>query len=71
MPSSFAASPPAEAALFNPAFVGLLVASAAKGYWGVAGAGMPYELVFLVPPIALNQDTRAALPGNTSGRMSS
>lgn len=71
MPSSFASSPPAEAALFNPAFVGLLVSYAAKGYRGVAGAGLPYELAFLVPPIALHQDTRAALPGNTSGRMSS
>jgi hypothetical protein len=71
MPASFATSPPAEAALFNPAFVGLLIASAANGFRSVAGSGMPCELLFLVPPIALHQDTRAALPGNTNGRMSS
>jgi hypothetical protein len=71
MPSSFAASPPVEAALFNPAFLGLLLASAARGFWRISGSGMPFELAFLVPPIALHQDTRAALPGNTSGRMSS
>lgn len=71
MPSSFSGSPPVEAALFNPAFIGLLVASAANGFRSVAGSGMPFELTFLVPPIALHHDMRAALPGNTSGRMTS
>jgi hypothetical protein len=71
MPGTFLTSTPAEASLFNPAFIGLLVASASNGYKNVTGSGIPFELALLVPPIALHEATRLALPGNTSGRMSS
>lgn len=71
MAASFATAPPEEAALFNPAFLGLLLAVAAVDYEASANEPMPVALAFLVPPIALYADTRTALPGNVRGRLSS
>jgi hypothetical protein len=71
MAVSFPSSSPTEAALFNPAFVALLLASAARNYATTAAHALPVELAFLVPPLALHEGTRAALPGNVNGRMSS
>ena len=68
--TSFATSAPASAALFNPAFMAALIASGAIGHREVSHVGLPFELAFLVAPLALHEGTRTALPGNISGRMS-
>lgn len=70
MATSFATAPPEEAALFNPAFLGLLLAVAADDFEATAEEPMPLALAFLIPPIALHADTRAALPGNIRARLS-
>jgi hypothetical protein len=54
--------------LFNPAFVGVLIASAAQAYEGRAGRGMPVALAFVTTPLVLNGGVRAALPGNVKAR---
>lgn len=64
------ALPRADAALFNPAFVGLLLSIAAREHQSVSDAPMPAPLIFLVPGIALHADTRQALPANIARRMS-
>ncbi len=70
MTTSFATAPPEEAALFNPAFLGLLLAVAAEDYEATVDVPMPFTLAFLIPPMALHADTRAALPGNVRKRLS-
>jgi len=64
-------TPPEEAALFNPAFLSVLIAVAAADYEATVGQPMPATLAFLVAPFALHADTRAALPGNVRRRLSS
>jgi hypothetical protein len=54
-----------EARLFNPAFMLTLLAGATADYESVAEEGMPWLLAFLVPPLALAERTRDALPSST------
>ena len=51
--------------LLNPAYFAALLWAAARGYNGVAGDGMPYPLIFLVPPTVLHRYTRQRLPRTT------
>ncbi len=53
---------PEEAALMNPAFMGTVVHHAVHGFEQESGLGMPFPLVFLVPPVVLVEGTRAVLP---------
>lgn len=53
---------PEEAALLNPAFLGLLLVHGVQGYEQETGNGMPFPLIFLVPPVVLIDGTRKALP---------
>lgn len=53
---------PEIAALFNPAFCGLLLYSAIEGYMKRKLRPMPYENSFLILPIVLHSPTRAELP---------
>lgn len=54
---------PAEVAnLLNPAFTGAILGLAVSGYCRKANAGMPFELAFLLLPIALHEATRNRLP---------
>lgn len=71
MAATQATTPPEEAALFNPAFLSLLIAVAAADYEATAHRPMPTTLAFLVAPFSLHADTRAALPGNVRRRLSS
>lgn len=59
--------PAEQARLFNPAFLGALVFSAAAGYQKNApdNAGLPFPLAFLTLPIVLHKSTRDALPRTT------
>lgn len=65
-----ASRPFAELALFNPAFLGLIVIEAARDYRAVTGAHMPVELAYLVPPLVLHEETRSQLPKAASARLS-
>jgi hypothetical protein len=58
-----------EARLFNPAFLATLLAAAGSDHERVAGAGLPWALAFLVPPLVLFEDTRSELPANTNARL--
>ncbi len=51
-----------QARLLNPAFLGTLLWSGAKGYASVANENQPYLISFLVPPIVLHKSTRERLP---------
>lgn len=57
--------PREERALFNPAFVALLLNKAAKGHASVADKPLPVPIAYLVVPLALHAPTREALPNST------
>jgi hypothetical protein len=56
---------PEEARLLNSGFLGLMVWSAAIGYFEVTGSGLPIELAFIALPVSLHSPTRQALPRTT------
>lgn len=47
--------------LFNPAFCGLILFKALRGYEEHDAKGMPFSLALLVLPLALHKDSREAL----------
>ncbi len=49
-------------ALLNPAFLGMLVNDAARGYESEVRSGLPYILAFVAVPAVLHEPTRAAFP---------
>jgi hypothetical protein len=51
-----------EARLFNPAFCGLILYEAIKGYSSESQTGMPFPSTFLVFPFVLHKCTRERLP---------
>lgn len=58
---------PTEVAnLYNPAFFGVLLRKAIERYTEEAKAGMPFELLFLVPPFCLHPATANRLPRSPS-----
>lgn len=60
-----------EEALFNEAYLGLLIALAARHYRDKSsGAAMPWELAFIVIPLVVHRSVRAQLPGSTAARLS-
>lgn len=61
---------PAEReALLNPVFIALLLAHAASGHAERTGNAMPLAECFLVTPIVLHSQTRAALPQRVTKRL--
>jgi hypothetical protein len=53
--------------LFNPAFCGLILFKALRGYEELDEAGMPFSLALLVLPLCLHKDSRQTLEkGNRS-----
>jgi hypothetical protein len=54
-----------EANLFNPAFCAILLAKAADEFTKKTEQPLPFPLAFLVLPVVLHHNTRAALPGST------
>lgn len=52
--------------LFNPAFIGVVLRKSIDGYTAETPAGMPFELLFLVPPICLHPATAMRLPRSPS-----
>jgi len=48
--------------LLNPAYMGILLFRAVVGFTKEAEHGMPYPLLFLVPPFLLHQPTQTRLP---------
>ena len=55
--------PPEEAAHFNPAFCGELLARTTGDYAKVRGTALPLAFVFLVLPLTLPPSLRRILPG--------
>ncbi len=53
-----------QAALFNPAFLAVVLAAASRG--AHEGGGLPWSLAFLVVPLVLHRPSREALPGRTT-----
>jgi hypothetical protein len=61
---------PAERdALYNPAFMALILAQAAAEHDARADSGLPFSLAFLVAPIVLHGATRQALPRQARSKM--
>jgi hypothetical protein len=54
-----------QARLLNPAFVGTLLWSCARGYAATAEQAQPYALSFVVAPVVLHKATRESLPRTT------
>ncbi|MBR7979003.1 three component ABC system middle component [Burkholderia cenocepacia] len=53
--------------LFNPAFCGLIIFKALRGYEELDETGMPFSLALLVLPLCLHKDSRQTLEkGNRS-----
>lgn len=50
------------ASMLNPALVGAMLVAASSMYESESEDPMPWELAFLVAPMALHRDTREALP---------
>ena len=48
--------------LLNPAFLATVIGHAATGYAEHRDQGLPFALVFIVPPLVLHKDTRVVLP---------
>jgi hypothetical protein len=67
--TAWAERPRVEATLLNPALLAVLLAAAAQEY-ETEETGMPWPLVFLVPPLVLHRPTRDALPRNTRTHLS-
>jgi len=58
--------PPEEAALFNPAFCGELIARATKNYEKIRATAFPLPFGFVILPLILHPPTLAALPGRAN-----
>lgn len=58
-----------EAFLFNPAFLATLLGAAASDHERIGGSGLSWALAFIVPSLALYEDTRSELPANTNARL--
>ena len=58
--------PQEEAAHFNPAFCGELLARTINDFRKTAGGPLPLAYAFLVPPLVLHPAARRALPGRAN-----
>lgn len=58
-----------EEALFNPAFLALVIHRAVKEHEQRGGRGMSAVLSYLVPPLALHRATREGLPSVATSQM--
>jgi hypothetical protein len=63
--------PQEEAAHFNPAFCGELLARTTKEFCKQAGKAMPLTYAFLVAPLVLHPTARKALPGRANAAFAS
>lgn len=67
--AALAARPSEDAALYNPAFIALLLAQAAAKHAQRTDRGLPFSLVFLAAPIVLHGPTRRQLPRQERSKM--
>ena len=68
--TSVTSRPFEEDALFNPAFLALLVRAAAADHARRSnGYGLPVILAYVVTPLALHGPTRRSLPSNVTAQM--
>jgi hypothetical protein len=57
------------AAMLNPALIALIIAVASNRYEHDKDEPMPWELSFLVVPMALHADTRTVVPSRVTSRL--
>lgn len=70
MSTATIARPVEEEALFNPAFMSLLLREGAKQHGDRSGGdGLPVSLAYLIVPLALHRRTRESLPSNVRTQM--
>lgn len=71
MSSAIVSTPPfEEEALFNPAFLALVVrAAVADHVLRSGGRGLPTVLAYVITPLALHGPTRRTLPSNVTAQM--
>ena len=55
--------------LLNPAFLATVIGHAAAGYSQLRDEGLPFALVFIVPPLVLHKNTRVALPRMVTSKL--
>jgi hypothetical protein len=60
---------PAVADMLNPALLAAVIAAAASEYTRLSDEPMPYGYAFLVAPLVLHHDTRAALPTSANSHL--
>ncbi|MGI5178704.1 three component ABC system middle component [Dactylosporangium sp. CA-152071] len=60
---------PEAAALFNPAFTGILLIHAVREYESEVSGPMPLPFAFLVLPAVLHEETRQALPRSSRKKL--
>lgn len=66
----FSSTPLEEEALFNPAFIAVLIFGAIKEYESRGSKlPMPLALPYLIAPVALHRPTREALPSRVNAQM--
>lgn len=58
-----------DRALYNPAFVGVLLSVAADEYRRRAGRAMPWPTAFLAPALVLQSDLRSELPASINRQL--
>jgi hypothetical protein len=58
-----------QRSLFNAAFLAVLAHASAEGFFDRSGKPMPLPYFYVSLPLALHQETRAALPRTTAGSM--
>lgn len=56
-------------ALFNPAFVAVLLGKASRGHLEESDTPLPFALAFLIAPLVLHAPTRTALPRRVNARL--
>lgn len=68
--TTFLDRPREERALFNPAFIALLLHAAVRGHAERAnGRAISIGFLYLIPPLALHQETRELLPATVASSM--
>jgi hypothetical protein len=61
--------PTAIRATLNPALIACVIGWSAKGYYSIAGQGLPWPLAHVVASVILHSPTREALPRSTARRL--
>jgi len=59
----------ASSSMLNPPLIATIIAAAANRYENRSGDAMPWELLYLVVPMALHRDTRKVIPNRINSHL--